>query len=680
VVTLTAAMASSAGPAQAVFAPIGQQILLAPAADDVEFSSQPAVAYNSQADEYLVVWQRSPNLDEDSDRKEEVMGQRLSPTGAKLGDSFQISQTGDPTDEDRDAARPAVTYNPDSNEYLVVWMADGLATNDEFEIFGQRLSANGDEQNVDFRISTTGTDGDGNRDALIPSVASKANEYVVVWQANGLTAVGEIEIFGERLSALGVEAGGESDFRISTTGTDGDANRDARAPDIAAGSDEYLVVWWANAGMTADKFEIFGQRLNLANTELGTDVQISQTGPTADTSRDSSDPAVAFNSQDEEYLVVWEGNPVTKTEIFGQRMLEFPDGEVGGDFQISNTPGEAGFFARRVDLGYGPQDNRYLAVWAASAPSSADEMMAAGVSGGGAVFGAFPVSNGARFDFESAVAHGAGPNEYLVAWPGEASPDPEDIPGIFARRVGPDADEDGIANVEDNCPTDVNADQANAEGDALGDACDPDDDNDGVPDSQDACPGQAAGTPTGCPAGVGGQVIAGTPGNDVLTGTPGNDVIACGAGNDVVRGGGGNDVIRCGPGNDLVDGQAGNDLIDGESGNDRLIGSAGRDRIGGASGNDRVSGNSENDRLTGGSGRDRLSGGTGNDRLAGGLGNDRLAGNSGRDRLAGGNGNDLLAGGGGNDRLLGQRGNDRMNGGPGRNRFSGGPGRDVRTG
>lgn len=33
-----------------------------------------------------------------------------------------------------------------------------------------------------------------------------------------------------------------------------------------------------------------------------------------------------------------------------------------------------------------------------------------------------------------------------------------------------------------------NADQANLDGDALGDACDDDDDNDGVPDTRDAFP------------------------------------------------------------------------------------------------------------------------------------------------------------------------------------------------
>ena len=51
-----------------------------------------------------------------------------------------------------------------------------------------------------------------------------------------------------------------------------------------------------------------------------------------------------------------------------------------------------------------------------------------------------------------------------------------------------DLDGDGIGNVCDNCPMDVNANQEDLDGDGIGNVCDPDIDNDGVDNGVDNCP------------------------------------------------------------------------------------------------------------------------------------------------------------------------------------------------
>ena len=56
----------------------------------------------------------------------------------------------------------------------------------------------------------------------------------------------------------------------------------------------------------------------------------------------------------------------------------------------------------------------------------------------------------------------------------------------------PDTDGDGISDSVDNCPNTPNADQADSDGDLLGDVCDEDDDNDGIPDVDDNCPFEAS--------------------------------------------------------------------------------------------------------------------------------------------------------------------------------------------
>ena len=52
--------------------------------------------------------------------------------------------------------------------------------------------------------------------------------------------------------------------------------------------------------------------------------------------------------------------------------------------------------------------------------------------------------------------------------------------------TNPDTDADGDGDAADNCPVTANANQANFDGDAQGDACDGDDDNDGLSDTAEA--------------------------------------------------------------------------------------------------------------------------------------------------------------------------------------------------
>jgi hypothetical protein len=76
-----------------------------------------------------------------------------------------------------------------------------------------------------------------------------------------------------------------------------------------------------------------------------------------------------------------------------------------------------------------------------------------------------------------------------------------DSPGTAETNGCPDSDGDGVINKEDNCPDVANSDQADSDGDGIGDVCDDDRDGDGILNSVDTCPDSALGVKvdvTGC--------------------------------------------------------------------------------------------------------------------------------------------------------------------------------------
>lgn len=69
----------------------------------------------------------------------------------------------------------------------------------------------------------------------------------------------------------------------------------------------------------------------------------------------------------------------------------------------------------------------------------------------------------------------------------DAGPPPVDAP---PDAPGPDRDGDGVPDATDVCPDFSDPAQEDLDGDGLGDACDPDADGDAIPDERDLCPGR----------------------------------------------------------------------------------------------------------------------------------------------------------------------------------------------
>lgn len=181
-----------------------------------------------------------------------------------LGNDFRISTTGTETVTTQAALDPSVAYGPTPNDYLVAWEADGGATDGEFEISGQRVSAAGAEQGGDFQISNVEPPGalrDGLRAAVAYSTTSV--EFLVAWHGNPNTTLDDhLEIWAQRVSTAGGDMGG--DFQISNSlaaGSGRNATNAALAYNPSA--DQYLATW-RDDRIASGEFDVFGHRLAVA--------------------------------------------------------------------------------------------------------------------------------------------------------------------------------------------------------------------------------------------------------------------------------------------------------------------------------------------------------------------------------------------------------------------------------
>ena len=292
----------------------------------------PAIAYDSRRNEYLVVW-RTPAPGGD------LYGQRISSDGQLLGESLFVS--GAPGLQ----LDPHVAYSSVSDTYLVVWedwrKDDGTFT--QGDIYARRIS--GDGQLLGDELAVAAVTGRQVEPAL--AYAPPSDEFLVAWRDERDIGRGAgYAIYGQRLAASGEMRGPSS--RIST-GTLA-AGQPAVAYNETAG--EFLVVWTNTLGAARFK-DIHGQRVNGTGDLEGGNLAIARAFGR------QQEPVVAFGHAINSYLVVWEDD---RTE---QDHFDVYAGQVAGqggrlneDFAIATTDQEVA-----PALGYHRQTGQYLVVW-----------------------------------------------------------------------------------------------------------------------------------------------------------------------------------------------------------------------------------------------------------------------------------------------------------------------------
>ena len=231
---------------------------------------------------------------------------------------------------------PQVAYNSTEDEYLMVWSNGG-------DIFAQRLSKEG----TSLPPVLTITNARGRQDWPAIAYDSDMGQYLIIWDDDRNAAFTGHDLFGRFFEANGAAAGPE--FSVLTLPAS------QRQPRLAfnPSRNDYLLVWSDSRNAIATGLDIFGQLLRENGLPKGGSFSVS-TAPA-----DQTDPAVAYSSRTNDYLVFWSDNrdPESKN-MFGQRVS--PPNRIGAEIN-SMVDNASNQFA--PSLSFDEEDGAYLIVW-----------------------------------------------------------------------------------------------------------------------------------------------------------------------------------------------------------------------------------------------------------------------------------------------------------------------------
>jgi hypothetical protein len=280
ILLLAAALLLAVPAVSATAGPVGSSFPIHAAGEQ---EVQPAVVYNSQWQEYLVVfWNDRPGCDD-------IRAERVSRQGTLLGGAWIAA--GCPAEN----RHPDVAYNNKANEYLVVWEEESAGNS---LIRSQRFAA--DLAPRPEGVQTLFADNLGVGVASRPAVgyAHTADKYLVVWDFHVIPA-GVTHILGRV-----VFADGQPDPLLEFPVSEDPGGQHRKDPDLTYNrhGDGYLVVW-QQFDPVSSLWDIRGRLVNGSGaTPFGPFLidksTVNCTAPAA--------AAIPTTAIAEKYLVVWE--------------------------------------------------------------------------------------------------------------------------------------------------------------------------------------------------------------------------------------------------------------------------------------------------------------------------------------------------------------------------------------
>jgi hypothetical protein len=297
------------------------------------------------------------------------------------------------TERDNEQMLPAAAYNPNRDEYLVVWHNKWGASRD---IYAQRVTGTGELLSW-FSVESYVPLPTYTNDRAQPSVAydSTRDRYLVVWAYDVNGDGSNWDIHGIFVNWDG-PIDGLHEFVICDWPTSQQWN-----PKVAYSpvKDEFMIVWWTDHPSVPDY--ISGRRMNAANGDLSpSDSDFTISNPTWP----RINPEIAYNNWRNEYLVVYDDTQ----DIYGTRYTATGAALKGGEFAIAGWPGQEILPSVAYCLDY----DQYLVAWQNPQP----DIYARFVSGEGINSIVLHLESTSVAEINPIVACNQAGTQFMVTW------------------------------------------------------------------------------------------------------------------------------------------------------------------------------------------------------------------------------------------------------------------------
>ncbi len=299
-----------------------------------------------------------------------------------------------------------VAYDSTANEWFVVWDEQFGASAFDYDVFGQRIAANGTLAGGLIQIST-GAEGD-----YEPSISfhPTVGQYLVVWRQDPQdnNSVTDQRIVGQ------VQASGGGANILGTFVVDDAPGQDC-APSVAPDNTSQWFVAFTNIVSSNDS-DILGRFVTVAGPATAVSVDIESGRALA--------PSVAFGFG--AFCIAWEKGPALASLSIVARTMDTSGTFSTGIVTVDESPQEC----RQADVSAGATS--FLILWRfRTTPSNHDVRGRIVTPALAFVTGQFGIASGPSDQVTPRCAYAATTNEWLVAYPDMQSGNGD----IYAARV-----------------------------------------------------------------------------------------------------------------------------------------------------------------------------------------------------------------------------------------------------